>query len=144
MIKPPKDTDINKVNEMLELSLDCYFLSAIVACWTLKQNLNNGYPVYIVTLTNKEMLSHTVCVIKGVGTLDGKNNLFIPNYYYHKAPATQEQLNNAKPVFDWFDTQRKSHDHCKQWIIYNTNDIIDKKLLLFGDYTSFTNSWKIF
>ena len=120
MIKPPKDTDINKVNEMLELSLDCYFLSAIVACWTLKQNLNNGYPVYIVTLTNKEMLSHTVCVIRGVGTLD------------------------AKPVFDWFDTQRKSHDHCKQWIIYNTNDIIDKKLLLFGDYTSFTNSWKIF
>ena len=143
MINPPSDTDIIKVNKMLEMSLDCYALSAIVACWTLKQNLNNGSPVYIVTLTNKEMLSHTVCEVKGIGTLDGKNNLFIPNYYYHKEPATQEQLNNAKPVFNWFDIQRKSHGHCQQWIKYNINDIIDKKLLLFGDYTSFTNKLEL-
>ena len=143
MINPPRDTDIKKINKMLEISLDCYVLSAIVACWVLKQNLNNGSPVHIVTLTNRQMLGHTVCEIKGIGTLDGKNNLFMPNYYFHKQPATDEQLNNAKPVFNWYRTQRKSHVQCQQWIKYNANDIIDKKLLLFGDYTSFTNKLEL-
>ena len=142
MIDPPRNSNIKQA--ISTLSLDCGDLSALVAFWVLKQNLNNGRPVYIVTLENKEIWCHTVCEVKGLGTLDGKNNLFIPNYYYHKQPISDEQLKNAKPLFNWYDTQRKTHAQCQQWYKYNPNDIADKKLLLFGDYTSFTNNGKIY
>ena len=63
MIDPPRDSNIRQA--ISTLSLDCGDLSALVAFWVLKQNLNNARPVYIVTLENKEIWSHTVCEVKG-------------------------------------------------------------------------------
>ena len=121
--------------------LNCADISALVALWILEQNLHNGSPVYIVTKST-ETWDHTVCEVKGIGTLDGKNNLYIPNYYYHKEPATEQQFNSAKPVFNWYDTQQKT-TKAKNYLRYNTKEIIKTNLLLFGDYTSFSSKMEI-
>jgi len=134
---PGQSIDIEKFKLILaSKTLDCYVLSAITACWIIEQNLNNGSPVHIVTHL-ADTWSHTVCEVKGIGTLDGKNNLYIPNYYYHKQPATEQQFNDAKPVFNWYDTQKK-HTNAKKWCCYEPSQITKTTLLLFGDYTNFS------
>ena len=117
--------------------LNCADICALVALWVVEQGLNNNNPVYIVTISTNDW-DHTVCEIKGLGTLDGKNNLYIPNYYYHKEPATNKQINNAKPVFNWYNIQQKTIK-VKKWYSYDPKSINNTNLLLFGDYTNFTN-----
>ena len=137
MIDPPKTANVHI--DIFEISkhLDCGDLSALVALWVSEQKLNNNRPVYIVTLETKDWI-HTVCEIKGVGTLDGLHNLYIPNYYYHKEPITEQQFNNAKPVYNWYNNQQKT-TKVRKWFSYDPKNIINTNLLLFGDYTNFLN-----
>ena len=134
MINPPYKKTCDGLFKISDL--DCVDYSALVASWVLEQRLNNGSPVYIVSINTKTW-GHTVCEIKGVGTLDGKNNLFIPNYFYHKQPITEDQFNNAKPVFNWYNIQKKS-TKSRKWYFYNRDEITYTSLQLFGDYTCFS------
>jgi len=113
----------------------CGEYSALAAWWITEQGLNNEAPVYIVTLITKHW-SHTVCEIKGRGTVDGKLNLFLPDYYYHKGPATQDQFWNAGKAFNWLDYQKKNELNEKKYL-YSFDEVIKTNLVLFGDYAHF-------
>ena len=141
MIDPPKTASVHINMAEISKHLDCGDLSALVALWVLEQKLNNNSPVYIVTLETEDW-THTVCEVKGLGTLDGKNNLYIPDYFYHKEPTHELLIHAAKPLFSWYSVQKKSTT-IKQWYNYDPSKIIKTNLLLFGDYTSFSTKMEL-
>ena len=76
MIKRPSGLSRHYTDTTLH-QYECGEYSALAAWWITNQGLNDDHPVYIVTLITKHW-SHTVCEVKGKGTFDGKNNLFLP------------------------------------------------------------------
>lgn len=115
---------------------ECGEYSALAAWWISNQELNQGHPVFIVTLITKHW-SHTVCEVKGKGTIDGKNNLFIPNYYYHKGPATHDQFWNAEVAFNWLEEYQYKTKWIEQFYLYSPDEVMKTNLILLGDHVHF-------
>lgn len=115
---------------------ECGEYSALAAWWISNQELNQGHPVFIVTLITKHW-SHTVCEVKGKGTIDGKNNLFIPNYYYHKGPATHDQFWNAEIAFNWLEEYQYKTKWIEQFYLYSPDEVMKTNLILLGDHVHF-------
>ena len=134
MIKRPSGLSRHYTDTTLH-QYECGEYSALAAWWITNQGLNDDHPVYIVTLITKHWC-HTVCEVKGKGTFDGKNNLFLPDYYYHAGPATNDQFWNADVAFDWLEFQYKAK-WIEQFYLYNPDEVMKKNLILVGDHVVF-------
>jgi len=59
----------------------------------------------INTLPKEYKWAHTVCEATGLGTYDFQHNIFFPDYYYHKGPITDEQVQKSTQAVVWTNQQ---------------------------------------
>jgi len=115
----------------------CVEYTAMGAAWlnrlgfnpVLSVNMSSNLLTIIDGIRMDNYWGHTVCEVPNLGTYDFFNNIFFPDYYWHKRPVNDNDLTKITQAVEWTDIQDLS--------------VIDEYFKYDPEYIDTTSAWTI-
>jgi len=144
MIIPAIDTpSIDLSLHPKSLHYSCVEHTAMGAAWLNRLGI---IPVLSVSMSSKLLTvqqgtildnywGHTVCEAPNLGTYDFFNNIFFPDYYWHKRPVNDNDLAKITQAVAWTDIQdlsvideyfRYDPEYIDTTSVWTINNVVDK------------------